>query len=79
MNGGEGHTMTPERRIAVYAAISATADKFKDPLIWFTALLVVVGALQWWTLKKSDETLKAEQRPWIELNPVIDGDLVDGI
>lgn len=32
----------------------------------FTLLLVIVGSLQWLTLEKTDETLKAQQRAWIE-------------
>jgi len=75
------------RKAAIEAERSKKASenwrsKLKNPIVLFTALLVVVGVLQcvvlvfqWRTFEKSDETLKAQQRPWIELNPVIDGDL----
>lgn len=41
---------------------------FTGLLAAFTALLVVVGWLQWRTLEKTDLTLKAEQRPWIQFD-----------
>ena len=34
----------------------------------FTLGLVIVGFLQWRTLDKTDATLKATQRPWIEFD-----------
>ena len=62
-----------------------TTDKqmrFKEPIVLFTAMLAlgtialaVVALLQWATLEKTDATLKEAQRPWVEFNPVIDGDL----
>lgn len=33
---------------------------------YFTAILVFVAILQWNTLEKTDETLKSQQRAWIE-------------
>jgi hypothetical protein len=50
------------------------ASKAKEPLTLFTALLVlstialvVVAVLQWLTLDKTDDTLKAQQRPWLSV------------
>jgi hypothetical protein len=47
-------------------------EKFKDPIVWLTAVLAlftgalaVVSVLQWLTLEKTDETFWAGQRPWI--------------
>jgi hypothetical protein len=34
----------------------------------FTGLLILVGYLQWRTLDKTDATLKAEQRPWMQFD-----------
>jgi hypothetical protein len=49
-------------------------SKAKEPLTLFTALLVlstialvVVAVLQWSTLEKTDDTLKAQQRPWLSI------------
>jgi len=47
----------------------------KDPLVWFTFALVIVGILQWRILVKTDETYQAQQRPWIQFNVVPDGPL----
>jgi hypothetical protein len=47
----------------------------KDPLVWFTLALVIVGILQWRILVKTDETYQAQQRPWIQFNVVTDGPL----
>jgi hypothetical protein len=49
------------------------SKKLPDRLVqWllciFTGLLIVVGYLQWRTLDKTDATLKAEQRPWIQFD-----------
>lgn len=45
------------------------ADRWRrDPLTIFTFLLVVVGAFQWHTLEKTDETAKAAQRASIFIN-----------
>jgi hypothetical protein len=48
--------------------------KAKEPLTLFTLLLVVstialvvVAVLQWRTLDKTDDTLKAQQRPWLSV------------
>ena len=35
---------------------------------FFTAVLAVVAGLQWYTLEKTDDTLKTAQRPWISVN-----------
>jgi hypothetical protein len=39
--------------------------RWRDPITLFTLFLVVVGALQWRTLEKTDETLKVQQRAWL--------------
>jgi hypothetical protein len=39
--------------------------RWRDPITLFTLFLVVVGALQWFTLEKTDETLKLQQRAWL--------------
>jgi hypothetical protein len=39
---------------------------FSDPITWFTLLLVIVGVLQWRTLDKTDQTLRLQQRAWLE-------------
>jgi len=46
----------------------------KEP-VWFTLALVIVGILQWLTLEKTDETFKAQQRPWIQFDVVMDSGL----
>ena len=38
---------------------------WRDPITYFTLLLVVVGFLQWRTLAKTDETLRLQQRAWL--------------
>lgn len=38
-----------------------------DSVGYFTAVLAIVAGLQWLTLEKTDQTLKAEQRPWVSL------------
>ena len=38
---------------------------WRDPITLFTLLLVIVGALQWRTLQKTDETLRLQQRAWL--------------
>lgn len=42
-------------------------EKALDPVTWFTLLLVGVGFLQWRTLEKTDETLRVQQRAWINI------------
>ena len=42
---------------------------------FFTVVLAVVAILQWETLEKTDKTLKAQQRPWVSVKPVIAGPL----
>jgi hypothetical protein len=51
--------------------------KLKDPMTLFTAILALatlslvwVAALQWNTLEKTDETLRAAQRPWIKYSDI---------
>jgi hypothetical protein len=39
--------------------------RWRDPITFFTFLLVVVGGLQWAILRKTDETLRLQQRAWI--------------
>jgi hypothetical protein len=39
--------------------------KLQDPITLFTFMLVIVGALQWYTLNKTDETLRLQQRAWL--------------
>lgn len=44
---------------------------------FFTAVLVGVAWMQWSTLEKTDETLKAAQRPWVSLqNMIVASDLL---
>jgi hypothetical protein len=37
-----------------------------NPINVFTLLLVIAGGLQWWTLSNTDETLRLQQRAWVE-------------
>jgi hypothetical protein len=60
-----------------YAGLSALAEwrrRWRDPITLFTALLVIVGALQFCSLEKTDDTLKstvyARQRPWISVTDI---------
>jgi hypothetical protein len=41
----------------------------------FTAAVVVVGILQYGTLDRTDQTLRAAQRPWVSVAPQIAGPL----
>ena len=41
---------------------------FEALLVLFTFALVIVGVLQWQTLRKTDGTLKARTRPWVDID-----------
>jgi hypothetical protein len=58
-----------------WARLKSPDYYFQGLLVIFTLGLVVVGVLQWRTLDKSDATLKAAQRPWIEFDAKIIGPL----
>jgi hypothetical protein len=46
--------------------ITAYLYKLAEPINFFTLALVIVGMLQWRTLDKTDQTLRLQQRAWIE-------------
>jgi hypothetical protein len=52
------------------AISSSLRNKLKDPLTIFTFLLVLVAALQWRTLEKTDATLRAGQRAFVFLDGI---------
>ena len=57
-------------------AMTDTPDRiFQALLVLFTLSLVVVGALQWRTLSRTDETLRAAQRPWVNFDSKIESPL----
>jgi hypothetical protein len=58
--------MQKQRLLLAIRFLKPLVHKAVEPLSIFAFLLVVVGYLQWATLDKSDQTLKAAQRPWIE-------------
>src|SRR5438874_13232433 len=66
-----------ERLSKGWRVLSENPDSFlQGLLVLFTLGLVAVSALQWSTLEKTDETLKAAQRAWIEFAVPTIGDLV---
>jgi hypothetical protein len=48
-----------------YEGTGASVARRARSRAWFTFFLVIVGALQWRTLEKTDATLKLQQRAWL--------------
>jgi hypothetical protein len=54
---------------------------FQGLLVLFTFGLVTVGALQWQTLDKTDDTFRIGQRPWVTISGinVLEGTSLEGV
>jgi hypothetical protein len=58
-------------------AISDPAALFTAFLAVFTGILCVIGALQWQILKTTDDTLWANERPWLGVKPKVELGVVE--